>query len=194
MKFISLAIVAVFACLSSAASAATYQIDNLISGGGYSVVHDMYDWSYTYTYLQEEVGAGGTWEDDGDISFTGSAWDVDYGGLSYSASGNLDQDTVGGWLTFNFATAWGNWIETFHFAEAVYSDDPSGPNGFYNNVITLWGDNHCGTYGYEDNCFHYGMDLKIAVSSPSEVPLPASTLLLLGGMGAFAGLRRKRKS
>ena len=192
MKKLLTALAVAFTCVAGTASAATYQIDNLINGGGYSIIHSMYNWSKTYTYLHEEVNPGGTWEDDGDISFGGSAWDVDYGKMTYSAHGNIDQSTISGWITFDFTTWWGNWVETFHFADTDYYDDPSGPNGFHNGVITLWGDNKCDYYDENGKCcFHYGMDIKIEVS---EVPLPASSLLLIGGMGAFAALRRKRKS
>ena len=194
MKKLLSALAVAFTCMTGAASAATYQVDNLINGGGYSVVHDIdYSWGYVFTEFDTTVDDGGLWEDNGDIAFSGTASDVDFGDLTYTAYGNINQASVSGWITFDFVLESGShWVETFYFADMDYYPDPSGPNGFYDGVITLWGDNKCDYYDENGKCcYHYGVDLKIAVS---EVPLPASSLLLLGGMGAFAALRRKRKS
>lgn len=183
---------------AATASAATYNVDGLINasydGFRSSVVHKQdYNGDMSGSIVaefDESVSAGGTWEDDGDISFSGS---LENGSYKYSASGNIDS-SGGGFLSIMFSTVYHAVTYVFNFD----GDLAMGPaNSFADGVINLWGDTGTCSHSYssyrQSHC--YGIDLRIAVTeTPSEVPLPASALLLLGGVGAFAGLRRKKNS
>ncbi|MEL7344001.1 MAG: VPLPA-CTERM sorting domain-containing protein [Pseudomonadota bacterium] len=168
--------------LGGAVSASTYTIDGLINisefGFGSSLIHEQdYDNDMsgsTVAYFDE--AASGTWMHDGSIEFTGT-----WNGFGYTATGNIDQTTAGGDLTFDFESGSQFDMLTFYFDGDL---DMGLPNSFDGQTIFLWGGtNTCAT---TDTC--YGTDLRISVS---QVPVPASALLLLGGLGAFAAVRRK---
>lgn len=177
---------------ATAASAATYNVDGLINasydGFRSSVVHSQdYNGDMSGNIIAEfdqAVTPGGTWEDNGDISFSGS---LENGEFQYSASGNIDT-SGGGFLSILFSEAYKVITYTFNFD----GDLAMGPaNSFADGVINLWGDT--GTCGQESREGCFGIDLRIAVTeATSEVPLPASALLLLGGLGAIARMRRKK--
>lgn len=187
MKLVLTVVAAAFFATTSAVSAATFQIDGLLSNYGASLVHSQYrngDMSgYTLARFDERVRSGGTWDSDtGEIRFAGSLNDGD---IRYRASGNVNTDG-GGYLRFLFRVGEERIRRVFRFD----GDLDMGPyNSVANRVISLWGDTGRCSRESREQCM--GVDLRIAVS-PSEVPLPASALLLLGGLGAFAGMRRKK--
>ncbi|MEO1194818.1 MAG: VPLPA-CTERM sorting domain-containing protein [Pseudomonadota bacterium] len=182
---IGIAACAALLALASISKAATYSVDGLINisaqGFGSSLIHEQdYDGDMsgaTVSYFDEAV-SGGTWADTGDIDFAGT-----WNGFGYSATGNIDQTTAGGFLTFAFAPGAIYDALTFYFDEAL---DMGLPNSFDGTTAYLWGGtNTCANTG---SC--QGIDLRIAVSA---VPLPAPALMLLAGLAAFGGLRARQK-
>ena len=193
MKRMLTMVAALFLATTSAASAATYKVDGLINdsydGFRSSLIHSQRykgDMSgYPVAHFDERVRDGGTWDTEtGKIRFRGS---LHQGMIRYRARGYINENG-GGHLRFLFRMGRERMRLVFKFD----GDLNMGPaNSFDGEVISLWGDTgKCSKRRYMQ-CF--GTDLRIGVSEvPSEVPLPASALLLLGGVGAFAGLRRKK--
>ena len=173
MKLLLTMVATAFIATTSAVSAATYQIDNLLSNYGASVVHSQYrngDMSGSIiARFDQRVRSGGTWDSDsGDIMFAGS---LNRGDVRYRARGNIDTDG-GGYLRFLFRVGEERIRRVFHFD----GDLDMGPfNSVSNRVISLWGDTGRCSRESREQCM--GVDLRIAIS-PSEVPLPASALLL----------------
>ncbi len=166
--------------------AATYKVDGLInsSAGGFgsSLIHEQdYDndmsGSQVLNKFDEAVDAGGYWNHDGSIGFSGT-WNS-YG---YDAVGNIDQSNATGSLTFNFESGAIFDTLTFYFAAL----DMNGlPNSFKDGVLNLWGGTNTCSGG--DDC--YGIDLRVGMS---PVPLPAPALMLLAGIAALGGLRARK--
>ncbi len=187
MKKLLLGSVLALGAMTAAANAATYQIDGLINiseyGFGSSLIHEQQangDMSGApVAYFSETVDAGGIWEHSGAISFSGM-----WNGYGYSAEGHLDQATAIGSITFNFAGGAQFDELTFNF-EAL---DMGLPNSFDGSTAYLWGETGTCSATTDSSC--YGTDLRISVS---EVPLPASLLLMLGGLGTLAASRRKAR-
>ncbi len=182
MRYLAMAAAAA-TTMAGAATASTYTVDGLTNitayGFGSSLIHTQADDSdmsgVTKGYFSE--AASGSWMHDGSIEFAGT-----WAGYTYDAFGTIDQETAGGDLTFEFK---GNpYFDTltFYFDGAL---DMGLPNSFDGDTIFLWG----GTNTCAETQTCYGVDLRIEVS---EVPIPASALLLLGGLGAFAAVRRKK--
>ena len=172
--------------MTAAASAATYTVDGLINdsydGFRSSLIHAQDyngDMSGTEVAGFDET-ASGMWDSTSEsISFYGS---LESGSIAYKAAGSIDENG-GGYLDFVFGSV-------YQAARFTFDGDLAmGPaNSVANGIISLWGETgDCGQG--EGSCL--GIDLRIAVS-PSEVPLPASALLLLGGLGGLSVLRRKK--
>ncbi|MEO1026728.1 MAG: VPLPA-CTERM sorting domain-containing protein, partial [Pseudomonadota bacterium] len=64
------------------------------------------------------------------------------------------------------------------------TDGDEGSFGFGNQIVTTFG---IGASGFNDN-------FRISRIEVTDVPLPASALLLLGGLGGLAAMRRRKKS
>ena len=191
----------------SAAQAATYSVDGLLnySANGFttSVVHSQDangDMSGSvFGTFSPSVAPGGIWQMNGDIAFSGTILGVDY-----AVTGNIDT-SGGGSLSFDFdqtdsfslsgmATK-DAYRAAFFASDHTFNFDGSlamGPaNSFDGNIISLWGDT--GTCSSSDPATStgtcYGIDLRIAVS---EIPLPASALLLGVALGGLSAFRRSR--
>lgn len=196
---------------AGAASAKTYNItgviDGVANGFGSSLFHDQYGGRMSGSEVDDPLNASGTWNSHtGAINFT---MDLEQGG-SVTVTGNLLVNesrisSIGSTgvytasplqFAFSAASQFGATIMNFSFADVFHNPEA---NGVKDGVISLWGDNgvfneaqyqygsysynKCGYNGY--NCL--GTDLRLQIAA---VPLPASMLLLLGGIGGLAGLRR----
>lgn len=203
-----LKIVPVALMLSAGAAAAkTYTItgviDTVANGFGSSVFHNQNSAQMNGGAVDDPLNASGTWNSNtGAIDFT---MDLAEGG-SVTVTGNLlvnaaRTSSIGSTgvytdsplqFAFSAASQFGETIMNFSFADVFHNPEANGVN---DGVISLWGDN--GVYDQAQygkwnlcrwsryNCV--GTDLRLEIAA---VPLPASMLLLLGGVGGLAGLRR----
>lgn len=195
---------------ASGAQAATFDITEILSftSGGFrsSLIHDQTKGRMNGNEVADVDSAvtGGTFNDvTGAISFMGS---ISNGALSstFTAIGNLAAsltrtDGVHGNINFTFT---GDLLDgkslNFLFEDQTYTSGGQ-PNGLASNgtsdFIALWGD--LGNYNQCTQCDQYGIDLRIAYEpadgSPGVVPLPASGVLLLAGLGGLGVTRKLRK-
>jgi hypothetical protein len=68
--------------------------------------------------------------------------------------------------------------------------DPSNFNHYWGGRFSFT--DRTNTMVYTENTYGYLLTTKVAVTTISAVPLPAGGLLLIGGLGALALLRRRR--
>ena len=197
------------------AQAATFDITEILSftDGGFrsSLIHDQTSGRMSGGNVADvdSTVTGGTYDDvTGVISFIGS---ISKGGLSstFTAIGNLAAsltrtDGVHGNINFTFTgDLLGGKSLNFLFEDQTYTSGGQ-PNGLASNgtsdFIALWGD--LGNYGQCATqrvavCDQYGIDLRIAYEpgggGSGVVPLPASALLLLAGIGSLGATRKLRK-
>ena len=192
---------------AGAVSAKTYNITGVIdttaNGFGSSVFHEQNHGQMSGSAVDDPLNASGTWNSDtGAISFS---MDLAAGG-SVAVTGNLlvndgrtsSQGFTGVYTSsplqfaFSAASQFGETIMNFSFADVFHNPEA---NGIKDGVISLWGDNgvfDTAQYGKWNLCKYssyncVGTDLRLEIAA---VPLPASMLLLLGGIGGLAGMRR----
>jgi len=193
------------------------------SGFDYSMFHDQSSWRMSGNSIADPNPAGvtsGTWDSITGVISIGAQL---LGAGSFVATGILNLNTsltsgaltgISGYLDIVF-TGVANIVDgTYRFTFADWLMDGSGaPNSFdsANDWISLWGDlDNDGIAGYDytmrscsprynqaigqgqlSTCL--GADLRLQLT-PSPVPLPAGLVLMLTGLGGFAGLRRFRKA
>lgn len=205
MKKIMSIVVSLF--ISTAASAATWNVDRVISGVdggfGFSSLHDASGSNVmSGSVLTNVTGASGTYNDvTGAANFTFLLSNGDSLGLQ----GNLFFNNAG-WLSTNSSLAYTG-LNTLtgiassgsfgYMAGDVCCSGQYDPNSFmptpFNlNYLTLWGadgfDTNTGTYANSS----IGMDFRLELT-PSAVPLPAAVWMFAPVMG-FLGLRKKKVS
>lgn len=204
-RVISAAVAASTIMIAGAAQAATYNITEILSytdnGFGSSLIHDQTNGTMSGGVVANfDSVVSGTYDTVTDIiQFSGT---ISLGGLSstFDAFGTLEDspgrtDGLFGSITFTFL---GDLLDglmlPFDFADQTFTSGGE-PNGFASNgtndFIALWGDN--GQFGGNQcaggTCL--GMDLRLAIE---PVPLPATGLLLLAGIGGLGAARRLRKA
>ena len=203
-----------FIAFNGQAQAKTYNIDGFLdysaNGFGSSMFHAQ-DRSRMCCSTVADYGAmhaGGTWDSvTGDVSF---GFDVVNGGTA-SVTGKLFQsalvstartsmigyDGIFGHLTMTFTNAYyfGSQTLTFYFEDMFFNNKE--PNGTNWEHVSLWGDlrpNGANSACSPNPDYCVGTDIRLAIS---EVPLPGSAVLLLGGLiglGATRATKAQRKS
>jgi len=207
---------------NSATYNVTSILDGTDGGYSYSSFHDQSIWRMNGGTLADPAAGGitpGTWDSvTGAISFgsllQGAGSFIATGVLALNnslTSGSLTG--ISGYLDIVFSGATNIVDGSYHFLFDDWLMGGTGaPNSYdsANNWISLWGDidqDGDGVYDYQMlNCSPtynasigqgpqstcIGADLRFQVS-PAVVPLPAGIVLMLTGLGGFAGLRRFRK-
>lgn len=192
------------------------------NGFSYSSFHDQSIWRMSGNTVADPDASGftgGTWDSTtGAIDFSSLL----LGAGSFIATGVLNLNNsltsgsltgVSGYLDIAFSGATNIVDGSYHFVFADWLMGGTGaPNSYdsANNWLSLWGDldnDNVAGYDYRmldcsptynpsissgqlSTCL--GADLRIQLT-PSTVPLPAGLVLMLTGLGGFAGLRKLRK-
>lgn len=194
------------------ASAAVFDITSIEDGSqggfGFSLFHDQKNSRMNGDMIEDPdastLVAGGQWDNGtGSIGFSfgligggtvTAMGQIDFGGTDFTGSDSINYKAVGGTINMTFSGA-GNIADGVYVMNFMYGQQGGSiANGAAEDFsfLNLWGDHDWGNCG--NDCF--GVDLRLGLSEnvpANPVPLPASALLLMGGLGGLGAVRKLRK-
>ncbi len=201
MKNLALSL-AVVVATAAPTSAAVYNItsieDGTVPGFGFSLFHDQFNSRMSGDMLEDpdasELDAASFWNTNtGEIVLNfgladGDGYVAGSGILELKPGANFgDNNAVGGYIDMTFTNAMVDGTFRIDFSDGLQSGPANGANSDF-TFLSLWGDHDWGQCGM--TCF--GVDLRVGLEI-APVPLPASALLLLGGIGGLGAMRKLRK-
>lgn len=180
---------------------ATFALELMFDPDAAPTYSDSYNYSgglYTYTQYEIDASVSFTGFSDGTADYsvtdlTGYAYSYDYGG-NYPDSNDHVYFSVSGQPNDDYSRSFSFGIYAQDGVEWVSPETAPGLGGIISLVFEENTGNNTWFYGADYYDYYKISDLSAQSASVSAVPLPAGFALLLGGLGAFGVLGRRRKA